>query len=90
MRLTNPVDQNYVRRLVADTFPGLENLLPSLRPGEALVVGDAVPMPLRVQIDAPDPAPTSADIKFFDKWKLRQSQTDVSDVVRRWWYQERT
>lgn len=89
MRLTNPVDQNYVRRLVADTFPGLENLLPSLRPGEALVVGDAVPMPLRVQIDAPDPEPTSADIKFFDKWKLRQSQTDVSDVVRRWWYQER-
>lgn len=89
MRLTNPVDQNYVRRLVADTYPGLENLLPSLRQGEALVVGDAVPMPLRVQLDPPDPQPTSADIKFFDKWKLSSAPTNVSDVVRRWWNQER-
>ena len=89
MRLTNPVDQNYVRRLVADTYPGLENLLPSLRQGEGLFVGDAVPMPLRVQIDAPDPEPTSADIKFFDKWKLSGATTNVSDVVRRWWNQER-
>ncbi len=89
MRLTNPVDQNYIRRLVADTFPGLENLLPSLRQGEALFVGDAVPMPLRVQIDPPKPEPTSADIKFFDKWKMSSSPTDVTDVVRRWWTQER-
>ncbi len=90
MRLTNPVDQNYIRRLVADTFPGLENLLPSLRAGEGLIVGDAVPMPLRVQIDPPNPEPTSADIKFFDKWKLSSTPTNVSDVVRRWWNQERT
>ncbi|MFH0990136.1 MAG: DUF87 domain-containing protein [bacterium] len=89
MRLTNPVDQNYVRRLVADTFPGLENLLPSLRQGEALVVGDAVPMPLRVLIDPPKPEPASADIKFFDKWKLSCTAIDVSEVVRRWWHQDR-
>jgi DNA helicase HerA-like ATPase len=89
MRLTNPVDQNYVRRLVADTYPGLENILPSLRQGEALVVGDAAPMPLRVLFDPPDPQPTNADIKFFDKWKLSGSPTNVHDVVRRWWYQER-
>jgi DNA helicase HerA-like ATPase len=89
MRLTNPVDQNYVRRLVSDTFPGLENLLPSLRQGEALIVGDAVPMPLRVQMDPPNPEPASADIKFFDKWKISNTSTSVSDIVRRWWYQER-
>ena len=90
MRLTNPVDQNYIRRLVSDTYPGLENLLPSLRQGEALFVGDASPMPLRVQVDPPKPEPTSADIKFFDKWKLSSEPTRVADVVRRWWYQERT
>jgi uncharacterized protein len=90
MRLTNPIDQNYIRRLVADTYPGLENLLPSLRQGEALIVGDAVPMPLRVQIDTPDPEPSNADIKFFDKWKMNGGTTNVNDVVRRWWNQERT
>jgi hypothetical protein len=89
MRLTNPMDQNYVCRLVADTYPGLENLLPSLRQGEGLFVGDAVPMPLRIQIDPPDPEPASADIQFFDKWKRKNEPTNVNEIVRRWWNQER-
>jgi len=89
MRLTNPIDQNYVCRLVADTYPGLESLLPSLRQGEGLFVGDAVPMPLRIQMDLPDPEPASADIQFFDKWKRKNEPTNVSEIVRRWWYQER-
>jgi hypothetical protein len=90
LRLTNPVDQNYVRRLVPDAFAGVIEILSSLRQGETLVVGDAVSMPSRVQIDYPDPEPDSADIKFFDKWKESGSRTRIADVVERWWKQERT
>lgn len=89
LRLTNPVDQNYVRKLVPDTFVGLVDVLPSLRQGEALIVGDALPMPLRVQVDFPNPEPESGDIKFFDKWKQSESKTYIQDVVQRWWKQER-
>jgi hypothetical protein len=89
MRLSNPMDQNYVCRLVADTYPGLESLLPSLRQGEGLYVGDAVPMPLRIQMDLPDPEPASSDIQFFDKWKRKNEPTNVGEIVRRWWHQER-
>lgn len=89
LRLTNPIDQNYVRKLVPDTFVGLVDVLPSLRQGEALVVGDALPMPLRVQIDYPNPEPQSGDIKFFDKWKQSEAKTYIQDVVNRWWKQER-
>ncbi len=90
LRLTNPVDQNYVRRLVPDTFAGLVDVLPALRQGEALVVGDAIPMPLRVQIDFPNPEPESADIRFYDKWKQSGAETVVSNVVDRWWKQDRS
>jgi hypothetical protein len=89
LRLTNPVDQNYVRRLVPDTFAGLVDVLPSLRQGESLVVGDAIPMPMRVQIDYPSPEPDSSDIRFFDKWKQSDTKTSIGDVVERWWKQER-
>ncbi|MBI4419014.1 MAG: ATP-binding protein [Ignavibacteriales bacterium] len=89
LRLTNPVDQNYIRKLVPDTFVGLVDVLPSLRQGEALVVGDALPMPLRVQIDYPNPEPESGDIKFFEKWKQSEAKTYIQDVVQRWWKQER-
>jgi hypothetical protein len=90
LRLTNPLDQNYVRRLVPDSFAGLIDVLPALRQGEALVVGDAMPMPLRVQIDFPNPEPASADIRFYDKWKQSGVQTQIGQVIDRWWKQDRS
>jgi hypothetical protein len=89
LRLTNPVDQGYVRKLVSDTFASLIDTLPSLRQGEALIVGEAIPMPLRVQIDLPNPEPSSADIMFFDKWRQSDFKTDIPEVVNRWWKQVR-
>lgn len=89
LRLTNPNDQNYIRRLVPDTFTSLIEVLPSLRQGEALVVGEATPMPLRVQIDTPNPEPDSGDIKFYEKWKKSESSTKIETVVSRWWKQEK-
>jgi hypothetical protein len=90
LRITNPLDQNYVRRLVPDAFAGLIEILASLRQGETLMVGDATSMPSRVQIDYPKPEPDSADIKFYEKWKSSGSRTKISDVVDRWWKQQRT
>jgi uncharacterized protein len=90
LRLTNPNDQNYVKKLVPDSFGNMLEFLPSLRQGEALVIGDATALPLRVLIDFPAPPPNSADILFYDKWIGGDQKTVVSDVVDRWWRQDRT
>jgi hypothetical protein len=84
MRTTNPDDQNYVRRLVPDSLAGLMDILPSLRTGEALVLGDALALPSRVLIDTPDPKPLSADVQFSEWWADGMKQLDVDRVVRRW------
>jgi len=84
MRLTNPDDQNYVRRLVPDSLAGLMNMLPSLRTGEALIVGEAVVMPTRVLIDFPEPEPKSADVRFAEHWANGIRDMDVDRVVKRW------
>ena len=89
LRLTNPLDQNYIRRLVPDTFASLTDVLPSLKTGEALVVGEAISMPLRVQIDFPNPEPDSSDIRFYEKWKQSDAKTKIGEVVTRWWKQEK-
>ncbi|OGU47094.1 MAG: hypothetical protein A3H45_00275 [Ignavibacteria bacterium RIFCSPLOWO2_02_FULL_55_14] len=89
LRLTNPLDQAYVSKLVPDTFASLTDVLPSLRQGESLIVGDAISMPLRVQIDFPSPEPDSADIKFYEKWKQSEARTKIEEVVTRWWKQEK-
>jgi hypothetical protein len=84
MRTTNPDDQNYVRRLVPDSLSGLMDILPSLRTGEALILGDALALPSRVLIDTPDPKPLSADVQFSEWWADGIKQMDVERVVRRW------
>ena len=84
MRLTNPEDQSYVRRLVPDSLAGLMEMLPSLRTGEALVVGDSVVMPTRVLIDCPDPEPKSADVKFAEHWAKGIRGLDTDRIVKRW------
>lgn len=89
LRLTNPTDQAFVKKLVPDSFSGMFDMLPSMRQGEALFVGDATALPSRVQLDFPQPPPNSSDILFYDKWVAAENPTNVSDVVDRWWKQER-
>jgi len=90
MRLLNPNDQNYVRKLVPDALSSLIDILPTLQQGEAFVIGDAVAVPTRVQIDLPSPTPASGDIKFFNKWMKKEADTNVPDVVNNWWKQIRS
>ena len=90
MRLLNPNDQSYVRKLVPDTLSSLIDILPTLQQGEAFVIGDAVAVPTRVQVDMPSPTPASGDIKFFTKWQKKEEPTNVADVVNNWWKQIRS
>jgi len=84
MRLTNPDDQAYVRKLVPDALSGLMDMLPSLRTGEALILGDCVALPTRVMIDCPAPKPMSSDVEFAKWWSNGIKDMDVDRIVRRW------
>ena len=89
LRITNPDDQAYVRRLVPESEGDLVGLLAGLGRGEALVLGEAVPLPTRVQFDRPSPVPNSDDVDFYAKWKDGPTDLDVDLIVKRWRSQER-
>jgi DNA helicase HerA-like ATPase len=89
MRMNNPDDQDYVARVVSDQFRSLIGLLPSLRPGEGFIIGDAVLMPMRTLIDLPPRLPRSGDVDFFQRWCEGTSDDDVEMILRRWWRQDR-
>ena len=67
----------------------LVSLLAGLGRGEALVLGEAVPLPTRVQFDKPSPTPNSDDVDFYAKWKDGPEDLDVDEIVKRWRRQER-
>lgn len=68
MRLTNPDDQNVIKRLFPDNLGDFAEMLPILDIGEGLIVGDACLLPSRVIIDKPIIKPSSATVDFWDEW----------------------
>ncbi len=89
LRITNPDDQSYVRSLVPESEGDLVSVLAGLGRGEALVLGEAVPVPTRVQFEKPNPTPNSDDVDFYDKWKTGPDDLNVDVIVKRWRSQER-
>ncbi|ANL47539.1 AAA domain-containing protein [Rhizobium phaseoli] len=84
MRLTNPDDQSYVRRLLPDTLGNLTEGMPALEQGEALLIGDAVIMPCVVYVEKCDPEPASSDVKYFTLWKHEWKKIDFNKRAENW------
>lgn len=90
MRITNPDDQAFVRKVVSDQFSELVTLLPVLRPGEGFVIGDSVLMPLRTLIELPTRTPRSGDVDYFRHWSDERPDIDTGKILEYWWRQDRT
>lgn len=84
MRLTNPDDQSYVRRLLPDTLGNLTEGMPALEQGEALLIGDAVIMPCVVYVERCKPEPSSSDVKYLTIWKEQWSKIDFPTRAKHW------
>lgn len=91
MRLANATDRSHVAGTVSDNLEGLFNMLPALRTGEAIIVGEAVHLPLRALIDAPakNRRPDSHDPKIYDPdsgggWNRQRQTEDYARVLEKW------
>ncbi len=85
MRLTNPVDQSYVKKLLPDSLGSLIDQMTSFRQGEALLVGESVVLPSIVQIDQCDPVPSSNDIPYWELWKEEWKDMDIAAIKAEWY-----
>ena len=85
MRLTNPVDQGYVKKLLPDTLGALIEKLPSLKQGEALLIGESVILPSLVQIDRCKNEPSSNDIPYWELWKEEWKKIDIEKLKDEWY-----
>jgi hypothetical protein len=91
MRLSNSTDRSHVTSAVSDNLEGLLSMLPVLRTGEAIIVGEAVDLPVRALVDPPAKhrRPDSADPLVYDSagpggWNRPRETGDYGKVVRTW------
>lgn len=85
MRLTNPVDQSYVKKLLPDSLGSLIDKMTSFSQGEALLVGESVVLPSIVRIFRCDPEPSSNDIPYWELWKEEWKNMNIIEIKTEWY-----
>lgn len=85
MRLTNPADQGYVKKLLPDSLGSLIDKMTSFRQGEALLVGESIILPSIVQIEPCADAPSSNDIPYWQLWMEEWKSMDFAALKAEWY-----
>jgi uncharacterized protein len=69
LRLTNSIDRGHITSALSDNLDGLTGMLPILRTGEAIILGEAVKLPMRTTVEPPpkNRRPDSQDPVVFDE-----------------------
>lgn len=83
LRLTNGTDQATVKAALPDAVAGLADSLPALRTGEAVVAGEAVTLPTRVQFELPQPEPRASDPSL-DSWRRPAAVNEIEGALAAW------
>lgn len=98
LRLSNSIDRNHVKSAASDNLEGLFAMLPVLRTGEAVIVGEAVNLPIRTLIDRPSAQrrPDSTDprvvvlgnqVQGYESpggWNQKRDPSDYAEAVELW------
>ena len=79
-RIHNRVDLDFVTSVLPYFSDDYTTKIKQAVPGEALVFGNCVPMPLRVQIHKANPEPASQNCKVWEEWtQPRLSNGETKD-----------
>lgn len=86
LRLSNPVDRQRVQGTLPDGLVSLLDVLPVLRTGEAIVMGEAAKLPMRCRITLPseERRPRSVDPLVARQWSLKRKDGGYDRIVASW------
>ena len=92
LRMGNELDQRFVANSLPEAAHGMVGALPSMRPQEAIVVGEGAPLPMRIRFDdlAPEHRPRSKSAEFSTAWQSDTAGNEfLEDGLTRWRMQAR-
>jgi uncharacterized protein len=86
LRTSNPSDRSKVEGAFPDDLGGLADLLPSLRTGEGLFLGEALPIPSRIRIRRARNKPIGDDPKLIEAWSKtpRPDAKQYVEALKSW------
>lgn len=86
LRLSNSSDRSRVQGTLPDGLVSLLEVLPVLRTGEVIVMGEAAKLPMRCRVTLPSAEyrPNSSDPKVTNQWSLPRKHEGYDRVIASW------
>lgn len=81
LRMNNSKDRSHIRSAIQDELQTMVDLLPSLRTGEAIISGEGVKIPSRVQFYKLSNAPKGSDPIVSEKW-MEEKNIKIEDYKK--------
>jgi hypothetical protein len=81
MKLNNENDKTLIKGILPDGASRIIETTTMFSPGDAIVIGDCVPIPLKIHVDLADERPLSKTINFWDEWKKRKINFDYASSL---------
>lgn len=80
-KLNNENDKSMIKGMLPDGSESVVSTTTTFNPGEVLIIGDAVPIPLKIQVTLAKERPQSRTIEFWDKWN-KKSEMNLTEGIR--------
>lgn len=82
-KLNNENDKSLIKGMLPDGDDKIIDAVTMFNPGEVLIVGDAVPIPLKIKVELANERPISRTIEFWDVWS-QGTDCSVTELVDRY------
>lgn len=79
-KLNNENDKIIIKGMLPDGNEKLIDSVSMFNPGEVIIIGDAVPIPLKIQVELAKERPESRTIEFWDIWN--QDNYDINSLIK--------
>ena len=80
LKLVEPEDQKHVQRASESLSQDLMDYLPSLNPGEGIIIGNMTKIPLLVKIDKAQEKVEGNDIHVVEEWEKIEEAVEETDI----------
>lgn len=81
MKLNNENDKSMMKGVMSDGSSGIIETTTMFSPGDCLIIGDAVPIPLKIKVELAKERPQAKTIEFWDVWKKERTSVDYTECL---------
>ena len=81
MKLNNETDKTMMKGIMADGSSGVIEMTTMFAPGDALVIGDCLPIPLKLHVDLANERPQAKTIQYWDEWQKNNDERLLDDYL---------